>query len=126
HRHLHQVMDRRLGIPISLSILLLGIGRRLDWPLFGVNFPLHFLVGYGEAAPLYAVGAFHGGLILAEDELAERWERAVHAQAPSVEEMLRPASPPSILARLLNNLKSIYAQRQDYPRAAQVVEKMVL
>jgi regulator of sirC expression with transglutaminase-like and TPR domain len=124
--YLHEVIDRHLGIPVSLSILLLGIGQRLGWPLAGVNFPLHFLVRYGEAPPLYAVDAFYGGLILGEEELAERWSRAMRAPAPSVEEMLRPASPHAILARLLNNLKSVYARRQDYPRAIRIAEKMVL
>src|SRR5262249_58967257 len=102
--YMHQVIDRHLGIPISLSILLLGIGQRLGWPLAGVNFPHHFLVRYGEEPPLYAVDAFHGGLILGREELAERWVRSMHAPAPAVEEMLRPAPPAAILAPLLNNL----------------------
>jgi regulator of sirC expression with transglutaminase-like and TPR domain len=124
--YLHEVLDRRLGIPISLSLLVLGIGRRLGWPVDGVNFPLHFLVRYGDSTPLLAVDAYHGGLILSEDELRERWLSATGATPPPLEEMLAPASTAAILARLLNNLKVIYAHRQDFCRAALVAEKLVL
>jgi regulator of sirC expression with transglutaminase-like and TPR domain len=124
--YLNEVLDRRLGIPISLAILVLGVGRRLGWPLYGVNFPYHVLVRYGEAEPLYAIDAFHGGLILSEEELCERWEAAMGQPAPALPTMLVAACPRAILARMLNNLRATYTGRKDFARAALAAEKQLL
>ncbi len=125
--YLNEVLDRRVGIPITLGLLMLGVGGRLGWPLFGVNFPAHFLVACANGDHVIGVDPFHGGLILGEEELAERWESAINRPAPSVQEMLVGASAGAILARLLNNLKQVYVQiYQDFERAALVVEKMIL
>lgn len=122
----HEVMDRRLGIPITLSVLVLGIGQRLRWPLAGVSFPGHFLVRYGEGEALYAVDAFHGGLILDEEEVGDRWVAATGEAPPPLAQMLAPASDRAILLRILNNLKQITIERREFDAAAVAVEKMVL
>lgn len=124
--YLNEVLDRGLGIPITLAIVVLDVGARLGWPVAGANFPLHFLVRYGDDGPVAAVDAFHGALILGEEELVERWERATGRPAPPVSAMLAPASPAAVLVRLLNNLKQIYAQRGDLREAALAAEKQVL
>jgi regulator of sirC expression with transglutaminase-like and TPR domain len=124
--YLNQVLDRRLGIPITLSLVVVEIGRRLGWPLFGVNFPLHFLVRYGTEPPYYALDPFHGGLILAEEEVAERWQAATHCPAPPLREILPAAADRTVLARLLNNLKLGYSRARDFRRAARVTEQQLL
>jgi regulator of sirC expression with transglutaminase-like and TPR domain len=124
--YLNDVLDRRLGIPISLAILVLAVGRRLGWPLYGVNFPYHFLVRYGEAEPLYAIDAFHGALILGEEELRERWETAMRQPPPALPAMLAAAPPTAVLARLLTPQRAIYTQQNDFRRAALAAEKQLL
>lgn len=122
---LHEVMDRRLGIPITLAVLLIALGRRLGWPLRGANFPAHFLVAY-EGEELLPVDAFHGGLILDGPELAERWVMATGEDPPPLAEMLAPVADRVILLRMLNNLKQIGLQQREFAAAALAVEKMVL
>ena len=122
--YLNDVLDRRLGIPITLAVVVLGVGRRLGWPVRGVNFPAHFLVRYDHPGEALAVDPFHGGLILGEEELQERWQ-AVTGSPPSRESvLLTPASTVAILVRMMNNLKLIYAQGGDYIRAARSSARM--
>ena len=92
----------------------------------GVNFPYHVLVRYGEPEPLYAIDAFHGGLILGEEELRERWEAAMGQPAPALPAMLVAACPRAILARMLNNLRATYTGQKDFARAALAAEKQLL
>lgn len=124
--YLHEVLDRRLGIPISLAALILGVARRLDWPMTGVNFPSHFLVRYGEGRRALAVDAFYGALILGEEELREMWQRATGEAAPSVAAMLRPACPRAVLVRMLNNIWLVHRHAQHFDLAALAVEKIAL
>lgn len=119
--YLNQVLDRKLGIPISLATLLLGVARRLGWPLCLVNFPMHVLLRYDGADGPLAVDPFHGGLILGEDELAERWRGATGQEAPSVDEMLQPADPRTSVTRMLNNIWMIHYQLRHYADAAAAV-----
>lgn len=124
--YLHEVMDRRLGIPISLAVVVLGVAQRLRWPMSGVSFPGHFLVRYSDGDALYAVDTFHGGLILDEEEVRERWVAATGECPPTLAEMLAPAPDRVVLLRMLNNLKQIAWQRRVFADAALAVEKMVL
>lgn len=124
--YLDQVLERKLGIPISLAAVVIGTARRLDWPARLVNFPMHVLVRYdAEEGPL-AVDPFHGGLILGEDELAERWQAATRRPAPSLEEMLEPARPRAAVTRMVNNIWAIHYQRREYRQAAELTRLLSL
>lgn len=124
--YLNEVLDRKLGIPISLATVVLGVARRLAWPMHGVSFPAHFLVRYAAERDPLAIDAFHGGLILGTDELEERWRLNTGHPAPPVEQMLRPASSRNILLRMLNNIRLVHTNRGDYQLADHAVEKMLL
>jgi len=124
--YLNEVLDRKLGIPISLAAVVLAVGSRLRWPMAGVNFPAHFLVRYAAPAELLAVDPFHGGLILGVEELAERWRFATAAPAPVAAEMLRPAEPRMILLRMLNNIRLVHTEAGHDRLAELAVEKMRL
>jgi regulator of sirC expression with transglutaminase-like and TPR domain len=123
---LNDVLDRRVGIPITLSIIYLEVGWRLGVPLEGVNFPGHFLVRYqGEAVHLL-VDPFQGGQIRFEDEAQELLDRVYGGTVKLQETYLRPASKRDILVRLLSNLKTIYLNTRDDERALAAVERILL
>lgn len=123
---LNDVLDRKLGIPITLSIVYLEVGWRLDLPLEGVNFPGHFLIRYeGEAVKLL-VDPFQNGQIRFEDEAQDLLDRVYGGSVKLQEAYLRPASKRDILVRLLSNLKTIYLNTRDDDRALAAVERILL
>jgi regulator of sirC expression with transglutaminase-like and TPR domain len=124
--YLNEVLDRKLGIPISLAAVVLGVARRLRWPMDGVSFPAHFLVRYDAPGEPLAIDPFHGGLILGSDELQERWRLSTGQDAPPPQTMLEPAPPALILIRMLNNIRMIHSQQREFRLAALAIEKMAL
>ena len=122
--YLSDVMDRRLGIPITLSVLYMEIGKRVGLPLCGVNFPSHFLVLCDiPQGPLY-VDPFAAGSILRTDELERLLPDFEGHRLGLDEAFLQPASAREILARMLRNLKAIHAQKQRYREAISAGEKI--
>ena len=123
---LNDVLDRRLGIPITLSIIYLEVGWRLGLPLEGVNFPGHFLVRYEGEAVRLLVDPFQGGQIRFEDEAQELLDRVYGGTVKLQETYLRPASKRDILVRLLTNLKTIYLNTRDDERALTAVKRILV
>jgi len=125
---LHQVVRRRVGLPISLSVLGMAVGRRLGLHLRGVGLPGHFLLRHDEdgddgvratqAEPVF-VDPFAGGRVLDRAACLERF-RAVNGREPFVESYLDPVGPRAILGRMLANLRAIYATRGDVDSLAWV------
>jgi regulator of sirC expression with transglutaminase-like and TPR domain len=112
---LDQVLERRVGIPITLSLLAIEVARRVDVGLDGVGFPGHFLLRTRDDPPGF-VDAFSGGRRLDVDGCAQLFRRLAGPEAPFAVEVLDPIGPRLILARMLGNLRTIYrerAQRQD-------------
>lgn len=124
--YLNEVLDRKLGIPISLGAVMIGVARRLGWSLEPVNFPNHFLLRLAAPDEVLAVDPFHGGLILGLEELEERWRQATGLPAPSPEQLLKAASPPAVVVRMLNNIWLVHAQARRFPLAALAKEKIAL
>ena len=123
---LNDVLDRHTGIPITLSVVYLEIGWRLELPLAGVGMPGHFLVGYyPEDEPRY-VDAFNQGRLLSRDECAARLQEQFGSGFVFHDEHLAPVSKRQILTRMLANLKQIYLQCQDLDRALAAVERILL
>ncbi|MGQ0563062.1 MAG: SirB1 family protein [Gemmatimonadota bacterium] len=123
---LNDVLDRKLGIPLTLSMIYLEIGWRLGLLLEGVNFPGHFLVRYeGEAVKLL-VDPFQGGQMRFEDEAQELLDRVYGGTVKLQETYLRAADKRDILVRLLSNLKTIYLNARDDERALSAVERILL
>ncbi|MEE4378621.1 MAG: tetratricopeptide repeat protein [Candidatus Competibacteraceae bacterium] len=116
---LNEVLDRKLGIPITLSVVYLEVGRRLGLPLSGISFPGHFLVKLPQAVGDLVLDPFHGGKLLQETELTRRLGELFHAHSGAMElqQLLQNAGKREILARLLRNLKAIYFQKGDLPRS---------
>lgn len=101
---LGEVLDRRRGLPITLSIVYVAIGRRLSVPIFPIALPGHVVAGIGgEERPL-VLDPFHGGRRLGEADLARRVEHATGGRLGFRRSMLRPSPPVNMVRRLLNNL----------------------
>jgi regulator of sirC expression with transglutaminase-like and TPR domain len=125
---LPDVLDRRLGIPITLALVYCEVARRAGVRARGVSFPGHFLVRVDdvgrEDAPI-AVDPFFGGRRLDEPGLQKLLERASPAQKLVIGEHLAPASPKTMLVRMLINLKWIYATRGDFARALLALDRII-
>lgn len=123
---LNDVLDRQVGIPLTLSIVTLEVGWRLGLPLEGVNFPAHFLVRYrGDAVPLL-LDPFRGGEIRFQDQAQELLDHLYGGTVRMRPGFLERADSLDMLARLLGNLKAIYLNQRDDRRALSVVERLLL
>jgi regulator of sirC expression with transglutaminase-like and TPR domain len=122
---LNQVLDRRLGIPISLSVIYLEVGQRLGLPVAGVGMPGHFIVRAGsDADPVY-LDPFHGGRVLTPEDCHELVRSAAGQQGPFDPAWLAPTPPRDIVARMLNNLRAFYISVEDWPLAIAVMQRLV-
>jgi regulator of sirC expression with transglutaminase-like and TPR domain len=110
--HLDQVIDRRLGIPITLAVVLLEVGRRLALPLAGVSMPGHFLVRVG-GDPVVLIDPFERGRLLSRSECQERFAAVHGPAAPWDPSFLDPVGPRAIIARMLANLRGVHLQHQE-------------
>lgn len=123
---LNDVLDRGLGIPLTLGIVLLEVGWRLGLPLEGVNFPNHFLVRFHGDTMNLLIDPFDGGRSRFEDQAQELLDRVYGGTVRMRQEFLRPADRREMLVRLLRNLKSLYLNVRDYTRALAAVERILL
>jgi regulator of sirC expression with transglutaminase-like and TPR domain len=123
---LNDVIERRLGIPITLSVIYIEIGRRLGLNLFGVSFPTHFLVKAVDERGELIIDPFNGGAILSLDEIRARLTQ-IYGQPVEVNAaMLKAVGARQILVRMLRNLKSIYAAASDWPRALAAMDRILM
>lgn len=127
---LSEVLDRKLGIPITLSVLYIEIGWRLGVPLEGVSFPGHFLVKlpWGSSGAV-VLDPFFGGQSLSAADLEERVQRVLGREPPEEEGLMRylgGASKKEILLRMLRNLRNVYLEREDSERALRTMHRILL
>jgi regulator of sirC expression with transglutaminase-like and TPR domain len=123
---LNDVLDRRTGIPISLSAVYLEVGRRLGLRLHGVGMPGHFLVKYLGADEEIVIDPFHGGAFLSPAGCQRILDQIYEGKIPFEPQFLAALGTRQILARMLNNLKAIYVARQEYMKALGVVERLLI
>lgn len=107
--YLHQVLRRGLGIPITLSIVAMEVGRRLGVPVNGVGLPGHFMV---ESNGRYG-DPFRGSASFDRDELLDRWRANTGSSGPLDPRLLRPVDDRSIVLRMLNNLTPVFLAAAD-------------
>lgn len=119
---LDRVLERKRGLPITLSLLYVEVGLRAGLPMFGIPFPAHFLAGAQlEDGQRVGIDAFAGGRVLDEQGCQQLLDR-VTPGAKFAPQLLVPASAKAIAWRMLNNLKRIYAERDEVERGLAVLE----
>jgi len=116
---LNEVLDRRLGIPITLALVFLDVAKRTGVEAQGVSFPGHFLLrGMDDAGgPPLILDPFDAGRPLSEIDLRALLSRMTGDEATYSPELLRPCTPRQMLARMLNNLKRTYVELRSFPQA---------
>jgi regulator of sirC expression with transglutaminase-like and TPR domain len=122
--YLNEVVDRRLGIPITLAIVLMALGRRLGLTVEGIGFPGHFLARVGGAGGVY-VDPFNGGSIVARGQLEVLARRVLPDSDTLVSGQLEPVTARVMAVRMLFNLQQIYEKRGDHARALVVCDRLV-
>jgi regulator of sirC expression with transglutaminase-like and TPR domain len=124
---LHDVLDRRLGIPISLALVYMEVARRVGFPLFGVGMPGHFLLKHYDAAGhSILIDVFERGTVVTEDDCRKKLNSIYSGQLALQPEFLLPVTRRQMLTRMLNNLRSIYLSQRDFRRAVQVVDLILV
>lgn len=123
---LNDVIDRKIGIPITLSALYLEIGRRGGIFVEGVSFPGHFLVKAADPEDELLVDPFHGGALLTVQDCQKRLDRVYGGKLRLEASMLAGVGPRLMLARMLRNLKTIYVRGDDHVRALRVLDLLLI
>jgi len=124
---LHDVLERRLGIPISLSVVYIEVGQRVGLPLQGVSFPGHFLVKCQVDEGMVVLDPYSGGLSLGLADLQKRLREVQGGEVSRaiVSGLLVAAGKKDILLRMLRNLKAIYLKEQELDKALAVMDVII-
>jgi regulator of sirC expression with transglutaminase-like and TPR domain len=123
---LNDVIDRRTGIPITLSVLYMEVARRVDLPLSGVGFPGHFLVKYSDGQQEIVIDPFNGGDIKTSENLRQLLGGLYGSRVPWTTRLLDAVSKRQIVRRMLNNLKFIYLKQRDFVKALTALDRMMI
>lgn len=123
--YLNEVIDRGLGIPITLALVYIEVGQRAGVPLEGVGFPGHFLLRHSHHTQL-VIDPFDRGRLLTVDDCKEMLERLSNGTLPFDARLLRPSTPRQILVRMLNNLRGVYLHRGEQLRVIGVLDRVLL
>jgi regulator of sirC expression with transglutaminase-like and TPR domain len=124
---LHDVLDRRLGIPITLALVYMEVARRVSFQLFGVGMPGHFLLKhYDVDGHSILIDAFERGSIVTEEDCRQKLDSIYSGQLALQPEFLLPVTRRQMLTRMLNNLRSVYLSQRDFRRAVQIVDLILV
>jgi regulator of sirC expression with transglutaminase-like and TPR domain len=123
---LNEVLDRKLGIPITLAIVYIEVGRRAGLSTYGIGFPGHFLAGLLSEKGRIVIDPFNGGKVLSENDCRRMLRSGVGGSQPFRQSFLEPAWPKQILVRLLRNLKGVYWHRSEELKALRMVEWILI
>jgi regulator of sirC expression with transglutaminase-like and TPR domain len=123
---LNDVLDRKLGVPISLSIIYMEVARRIGFPIEGVGFPGHFLVKCTADEREILIDPYQNGRILSAEDCQELLNRVYGNSVTVQPAYLHSMGKKSIITRVLYNLKGLYYQQENYHKALSVVDRILL
>ncbi|WP_322095917.1 SirB1 family protein [Pseudanabaena mucicola] len=123
---INDVLDRRLGIPLSLSLIYILVGDRLGFPMDGVSFPGHFIIRPQHPDLEIFIDPYNKGEILFPEDCAAKLTQLYGYEIPLQPEYLQPVTVRRILDRMLNNLKLIYLRRRDPAKALAAIERSLM
>ena len=119
--YLNDVLSRRVGIPITLSLVYIEVGKRLGIPILGIGMPGHFLARHQDLDDLF-IDPFNGGVLLSETECAARLNEVAQSQIEWDPGYLAPISNREFIARMLGNLKAVHLGQKDYVRGLTMID----
>ncbi len=120
---LNDVLDRKLGIPITLALVYMEVARRIGFPLFGVGMPGHFLLKhYDVEGRATLIDVFNDGAVVTPRQCQDRLDEIYSGQLALQPEFLLAVSRRQMLTRILNNLKSLYMAVRNFGKALEVVD----
>lgn len=122
---LHDVLDRRTGIPITLSLIYLDVARRAGLTLEGVNFPGHFLVRYIVEGEELLIDPYHRGALLNDADCQRLLTRQFDGELAFSRDLLVTANKRQILTRVLSVLKRLYVRFRSFPQARDVTHLLI-
>ncbi len=123
---LNQVIDHRLGIPISLAVVYLDIAQRLNFPMVGIGMPGHFIIRPDFQDAEIFVDVFNQGEILFPQDCEAKLQQIYLQPVKLQPQFLNPVSKRQIILRMLTNLKQIYLHQRDFDRAIAIINGMLL
>ena len=123
---LNHVLDRKLGIPITLSIVYMEVARRVGFSLAGVGMPGHFLLKHYGTEGEILIDCFNRGDILSRQDCQSRLNEIYSGQMALRPEFLHPISPRQILMRMLNNLKTVYLSTRNFRKALPIADLILV
>ncbi|MGH9630829.1 MAG: SirB1 family protein, partial [Bryobacteraceae bacterium] len=122
---LNEVLMRRLGIPITLSLVYMEIGKRLGRRVYGIGLPGHFIVRYDDDDFSTYVDPFNSGKLLCKEDCFELAKMITGVDVSGNPVVLQPVSKRYIAVRMLNNLRAIYLQREEFLKASDVLSYLI-
>ena len=122
--YLNDVLDRKLGIPISLSLVYWRLAERLGLEVSGMNLPAHFMLRVGQGEDAIFIDPFHQVALLDRAGCEERLTQLVGRPIALSEDQISPCRPEQVVTRLLRNLAAIHLQHDDYPAAIPVQRRL--
>lgn len=123
---LNDVLERKLGIPITLSVVMIEVGRRVGLPILGVGLPGHFVVRADVADEPVLLDPYDAGAVLTPERATELVTRALGRRVKLGEQHFAPASRRQILTRMLMNLRSVYSRREEWGKALAVLDRLLV
>jgi regulator of sirC expression with transglutaminase-like and TPR domain len=123
---LNDVINRKKGIPISLSVVYMEVARRVGLALAGVGFPGHFLVKYHDDDIEILIDVFNDGEIRAREDLDQMLQQLYRGQVSYQPSFVAALGKRDILRRMLNNLKWIYLERGEPLKPLSVLDQLVI
>ena len=122
--YLNVVMERRLGIPITLAAITMAVGQRAGLTIAGVGLPGHFIVKAIDPRQEILIDPFHGGRVLSTSDCENLIQQATGGKIDVSALALDVAPVGTIVVRMLNNLRAIYFKKQDWTRSIRVLDRL--
>ncbi len=123
---LNKVLERRTGIPITLSLVYIEVGKRVGIQIDGIGFPYHFMVRHQWDQSVVYIDPFAGGTLLTEQDCEEHLQQIAQRRVSLQRQWFEPITHRHMLTRMLNNLKYIYMNKDDYEHALAICDLIIL
>lgn len=122
--YLNEVLDRRLGIPISLSVIYWAVAESLGLSIAGANLPAHFMLRVEDGDRTWFVDPFHSGAVMSPEMCRRRLSELLQQPVELDEAMAAPCTAATVVTRMLRNLKAIYLRAEDFPSAVPIQRRL--